>query len=84
MKVLFFALALAIMPSITNAQTSPTPTTSYLLSIWSGSGYIQTHAVAVFEGERARERCEAAARAMRRYDARFNTGYTTCIPFVSQ
>lgn len=53
----------------------------YILSMWHGFGYGQTHSVAVFEGEDAKERCERAAKAMRAYDQFFNNENTKCVPF---
>ena len=64
----------------TSMAEGPAPH-GYLLSVWSGSGQSQTHAMLSFEGEDAYDRCRAAETAMRAYKSRFNNEYTICIPF---
>ena len=76
-------LAFCLFSTSGFAQTNEKVTsTDYLLSSWIGLGYSQTLTLVLFEGDQAFERCEAAVKALQKYDYRFNSEYTTCIPFT--
>ncbi len=83
MRYVLTILAMCLFSTSGLAQTKEkVASTDYLLSSWLGLGTSQTHTLVLFEGDLAYERCEAALKALQKYNYRFNSEYTTCIPFT--